>query len=167
MFNISVLRPVAVVLAVCLVAFGASSAFSADQFRYVGYTSDYTSTGAQGYFAPHRACADDFGDEAVWCTIQMVIEGGPATDATDPDFTGAWINPTPTGATGTNMVDFSGRIISPLNSNCAHWFSGTASYTGMILRGQGGGYVDFVNADCSVPRPVACCALEGGGRPQR
>ena len=175
MFDIPILRPLAAVLTLGLVALGASSAFSADQFRYVGFTDDVFD-GAQGYFAPHRECADNYGDDAVWCTTQMAIEGGPAAGVLDPPFTveipGVWINPTPTGgflSTGPfneKLMDFSGRAITPLNSNCNFWTSSTTAFTGMTVRGQSGA-VDFVNAPCGTDRPAACCALEGGGPPDR
>ena len=159
------------VVAAVLAAFGAASASAQDhKIKYLG-TTTATFDGSQGYFARHRACQQDFGDDAVWCTSQMIIQGGPAPGVPDlgaPQPESAWVNPAPVGAasvaTGDGVLidlfvtDFSVRTQSqPLQSlNCTGWNS--AAGDGLVIQ-QGNNGPTFNNRSCGLERPAACCGV--------
>jgi len=125
--------------------------------------------GAAGYFAPHRACAEEFRG-AVWCTSKMIIENGPHRLASLPPAGGAWVNPVyvafaPSLSGSGKVIDISGAInlADQYDVNCHGWaINSSGVSTGLILkRDSKVDNVTLSQADCSQFRPVACC----GGAP--
>ena len=166
----SIVAGAAIALAVCLGAAGA--AFAKERsLQYLGPSTD-SFDGNSGYFAGSDACAaTDFGfnvDDVIWCTSQMIIEGGPSENANPPSAAGDWVNPVIDPAFGGGALDFSGLFIAILvDLNCFRWTTDDAARRGLVFRDTDGltgfpAVTSFLTQPCSTPRKAACCGKEKG-----
>jgi len=137
-------------------------AVAAQQMKYAGTTAT-TFDGSQGYFAPHQDCARKFRG-SVWCTSEMIIEGGPHLFAESVPEEGAWVNPAVVGGESGTLVDFSGVDRGWPFLNCTRWtIGGEGEGRGLVIE-PGPGGPTFEAESCGESRPAACCS-EIGPRP--
>lgn len=144
-----------------------AASVAAQNVKYAGTTTE-TFDGSQGYFAPHRACAREF-KQAVWCTSEMIIEGGPHLFAANIPEEGAWVNPAVVGGESGLLVDFSGIDRGWPFLNCIQWQVGVEdepnARRGLVIKpGPNSGGPTFDVEACGEIRRAACCS-EFGPRP--
>lgn len=184
MGNLKHYQLVAAALAILSVALLAPSyadrADAGDIMRYVGTTAPQTFSGHQGYFAPHRFCAAKF-EEAVWCTTEMIRDGGPHLLAADPPEEGAWLQAAPQGISLSPIADIPREVIDASGlqlfnkdrfdvTNCGGaWDNVGTLNKGLVLRTNptaAGPRVEINNETCtrsfpdfkSLDIPAACCS---------
>ena len=131
--------------------FGFPVLASSDEYVFAGFSTN-TTDGSAGYTGMNGICQIDFDEDARFANTKEFIE---ASNTSNPDAPGAWINPfIVAGGSSNSRYDFSGAQAE----NCMGW-SVNILTVGMVVL-EGGGIAlqapDDVLQFCNIPRFVAC-----------
>ncbi len=142
----------AVVFAAFLIA---TVAFAQQPPQYVGPSSQ-TLTGKEGYFKYQDDCVAAIRG-SIWCTSEMIIEGGPSTKAPGPAADGEWVNPVYwiRGIGWTSCISMASGCFPIELLNCTGW--SPEGGMGLVVKEGPAGEVRFDKIACTNARRAACC----------
>ena len=146
------LRTTLLVLASLLLA-SPATAQTTKQFQLVGFTTN-TVPADSGYIGMTKACQLEFEASRMCTTLEVIetvaIPGLPANES-------AWVRPISLGFEGLNLFEVSGAAIDTINQmTCDGWGpTSNTTPTGLAITDKG----IVAKVSCTVPKPVACCAL--------
>ncbi len=127
--------------------------------EFVGFSTNAVQGGAAGIFGMNAECAADYGSDARMCNSVEVMRTATPPVTSFPGWVRPVFSPTSPTSTFDRVLDASGRQSSGTGAgndgrlSCNGW-SGGAGFQGLTVTTFG----QFLEEDCGLSRPVACCA---------